>query len=597
MTYTNVTFSMWNFIKNVLAVATGFFLFTVLAIVGLVLIISTSTSDRVEHIKTQSVLKLKLDKEIVERESEEFFSGGSFSPSGSTIGLMDLIEAISLAKTDDNIKGIYLDVNSVRAGFASLEEVRNALLEFKKSGKFIVAYGESYTEGAYYLASVADKIFLPPSGSLEFNGLESEQIFFKGALEKLNIKVEVFKVGSFKSAVEPFLLDKMSDSNRVQVKSFLNSIYDTYLTNVAASRKIEIQKLKLISDSMLVHNAQDALDFGLVTDMKYYNETEAYIRSMTGQDSTTKLNFVGYSALLADHELKPSNSKNKVAVIIANGEIRSGKGNDEVIGSETLAAQIRKAREDNKVKAIVLRINSPGGSALASDVIWNEVVLTKKVKPIIASMSDVAASGGYYIAMACDTIVAQPTTITGSIGVFGLVLNVENFLKEKLGVTTDREKTGEFSDVGSATRTLTVYERKIIQQEVEQIYEEFTSKAAIGRKMSQEELKRCAQGRVWSGSEALKMKLVDKLGGIRDAVKLATEKAGLKEDYSLVYWPEQKNSFWKKLLSGINEVESTSTESILKKELGFVFPYVKSVKDLEQMNGIQARMTYKLLVK
>ena len=597
MTYTNVTFSMWNFIKNVLAVATGFFLFTVLAIVGLVLIISTSTSDKVEHIKTQSVLKLKLDKEIVERESEEFFSGGSFSPSGSTIGLMDLIEAISLAKTDDNIKGIYLDVNSVRAGFASLEEVRNALLEFKKSGKFIVAYGESYTEGAYYLASVADKIFLPPSGSLEFNGLESEQIFFKGALEKLNIKVEVFKVGSFKSAVEPFLLDKMSDSNRVQVKSFLNSIYDTYLTNVAASRKIEIQKLKLISDSMLVHNAQDALDFGLVTDMKYYNETEAYIRSMTGQDSTTKLNFVGYSALLADHELKPSNSKNKVAVIIANGEIRSGKGNDEVIGSETLAAQIRKAREDNKVKAIVLRINSPGGSALASDVIWNEVVLTKKVKPIIASMSDVAASGGYYIAMACDTIVAQPTTITGSIGVFGLVLNVENFLKEKLGVTTDREKTGEFSDVGSATRTLTVYERKIIQQEVEQIYEEFTSKAAIGRKMSQEELKRCAQGRVWSGSEALKMKLVDKLGGIRDAVKLATEKAGLKEDYSLVYWPEQKNSFWKKLLSGINEVESTSTESILKKELGFVFPYVKSVKDLEQMNGIQARMTYKLLVK
>ena len=597
MTYTNVTFSMWNFIKNVLAVATGFFLFTVLAIVGLVLIISTSTSDKVEHIKTQSVLKLKLDKEIVERESEEFFSGGSFSPSGSTIGLMDLIEAISLAKTDDNIKGIYLDVNSVRAGFASLEEVRNALLEFKKSGKFIVAYGESYTEGAYYLASVADKIFLPPSGSLEFNGLESEQIFFKGALEKLNIKVEVFKVGSFKSAVEPFLLDKMSDSNRVQVKSFLNSIYDTYLTNVAASRKIEIQKLKLISDSMLVHNAQDALDFGLVTDMKYYNETEAYIRSMTGQDSTTKLNFVGYSALLADHELKPSNSENKVAVIIANGEIRSGKGNDEVIGSETLAAQIRKAREDNKVKAIVLRINSPGGSALASDVIWNEVVLTKKVKPIIASMSDVAASGGYYIAMACDTIVAQPTTITGSIGVFGLVLNVENFLKEKLGVTTDREKTGEFSDVGSATRTLTVYERKIIQQEVEQIYEEFTSKAAIGRKMSQEELKRCAQGRVWSGSEALKIKLVDKLGGIRDAVKLATEKAGLKEDYSLVYWPEQKNSFWKKLLSGINEVESTSTESILKKELGFVFPYVKSVKDLEQMNGIQARMTYKLLVK
>ncbi|HWZ22543.1 MAG TPA: signal peptide peptidase SppA [Cytophagaceae bacterium] len=596
MTYTNVTSYMWNFIKNVLAVTTGFFLFTILGIIALVAIVYSSSSEKVENIKEQSVLKLKLDKEIVERESEELFSGGSFMLKGSSIGLIDLIEAISLAKKDEKIKGIYLDINSVHTGFATLEEIRNALLDFKKSGKFIVAYGESYTEGAYYLASVADKIFLPPSGSLEFNGLESEQLFFKGALEKLNIKVEVFKVGSFKSAVEPFLLDKMSDSNRVQVKSFLNSIYDTYLTNVAASRKIERQTLKLISDSMLVHNAQDALNYGLVTDMEYYNKAEAYIRSMTGQDGTAKLNFVGYSSLLEDHELKLESSENKIAVIIANGEIRSGKGNDEVIGSETLAAQIRKAREDSKIKAIVLRINSPGGSALASDVIWNEVVLAKKVKPIIASMSDVAASGGYYIAMACDTIVAQPTTITGSIGVFGLVLNVENFLKEKLGVTTDREKTGRFSDVGSATRTLTVYEKKIIQQEVEQIYEDFTSKAAIGRNMSQEELKHYAQGRVWSGSEALQIKLVDKLGGIGEAVKLAAEKAGLKENYSLVYWPEQKNSFWKKLLSGISDGEAT-TESMLQKELGSMYPYVKSVKDLEQMNGIQARMTYKLLVK
>ena len=588
---------MWNFIKNVLAVTVGFFLFTIVGIIALVIIVAASSSDKAEYVKPQSVLKLKLDKEIVERESDELFSGGSLLSKGSSIGLLDLVEAISLAKKDDNIKGIYLDLRSVRSGFATLEEIRNALLDFKTSGKFIVAYGESYSEGAYYLASAADKIFLPPSGSLEFNGLESEQLFFKGALEKLNIKVEVFKVGSFKSAVEPFLLDKMSDSNRVQVKSFLNSIYNTYLTNVAASRKVEFSKLKLISDSMLIHNAQDAMSYGLVSDLEYYNKVEEYIRTKTGQESKDKINFVNYTALLDDKELKVASSENKVAVIIANGEIISGKGNDEVIGSESLAAQIRKAREDSKVKAIVLRINSPGGSALASDVIWNEVLLTKKVKPIMASMSDVAASGGYYIAMACDTIVAQPTTITGSIGVFGLVLNVENFLKDKLGITTDREKTGEFSDVGSATRTLSVYEKKIIQQEVDKIYEEFTSKAALGRKMSQDELKRYAQGRVWSGTQAMKINLVDELGGINETVKIAATKAGLKDDYSLVYWPEQKNSFWKRLLTGISEEESAATTSVLKKELGSFYPYVNSVKELDKLNGVQARMPYALIIK
>jgi protease-4 len=588
---------MKSFIKSVFTVAAGLLVFTIFGFVTLVIIVSIFASGKDDTIKSQSVLKLKLDKEIVERESQELFSGGGFVPKGSSIGLMDLTKAISIAKTDENIKGIYLDVNTVRAGLASLEEIRNSLVDFKKSGKFIVAYGESYSEGAYYLASVADKIYLPPSGSLEFNGLESEQLFLKGTLEKLNIKVEVFKVGSFKSAVEPFILDKMSDSNRVQVKSFLNSIYDNYLTNVSVSRKIEKQKLKLISDSMLVHNGQDALDYGLITNLEYYNKTEEFIRSKTGQEKKDKIKFVSYSALLESQEYKSKSSDNKVAVIIANGEIRSGKGDDETIGSETLAAQIRKAREDDEIKAIVLRINSPGGSALASDVIWNEVLLTRKVKPIIASMSDVAASGGYYIAMACDTIVAQPNTITGSIGVFGLILNMEAFLKEKIGITTDREKTGLFSDVGSATRTLTPYERKMIQQEVEKIYDDFTSKASQGRKMTQDELKRYAEGRVWSGSEALNIKLIDKLGGINDAVKLAAVKAGLKENYEIVYWPEQKSSFWKNLLSGISDGEASTQEQILKKELGYLYPYLNSVKDLDKLNGVQTIMPYKLIIK
>jgi protease IV len=586
---------MGNFLKNVFSVVVGLFVFLFISFLGLLFIISLIASDGDLGIKSDSVLKLKLDREIVERESEKLFSAGSLLPAGSSIGLIDLKEAIAQAKTDDKIKGIYLELSTVQGGFASLEEIRNALLDFKKSKKFVVAYGESYSEGAYYLASVADKIFLPSSGVVEFNGLESELVFFKGTLEKLDIKVEVFKVGSFKSAVEPFLLDKMSDANRQQMKSFMNSIYDTYLENVAASRQIDLNRLRVISDSMLIHNGEDALKYKLVTDLDYYDKVEAFIRSKTGQKKEDKINFVSYSDILDNiEELELSDSR--VAVIVANGEILSGKGNDEIIGSETIAAQIRKARESEKVKAIVLRVNSPGGSALASDVIWNEVVLTKGVKPIIASMSDVAASGGYYISMACDTIVAQPTTITGSIGVFGLVLNVEAFLKGKLGITTDREKTGKFSDIGSPTRTLTAYEKQMIQKEVEQIYEDFTSKAAQGRKMPQEELKKYAEGRVWSGKEALNIKLVDTLGGLEDAIKIAARKAGLKEKYDVVYWPEQKNLYWKQLLSGMGD-EDAKVESVLKKELGFLYPYVRSARDLENLNGIQARMPYKLIVK
>lgn len=587
---------MGNFIKNVFTVVVGLFIFLIISFLGLLFIISMIASDGDVGLKSDSVLKLKLDKEIVERESEKLFSAGSLIPTGSTIGLIDLKEAIELAKKEDKIKGIYLELSMVRGGFASLEEIRNALLDFKKSGKFIVAYGEAYSEGAYYIASVADKIFLPPSGIVELNGLESELVFFKGTLEKLDIKVEVFKVGNFKSAVEPFLLDKMSDANRQQVKSFMNSIYDTYLTNVAKSRNIDLNRLTVISDSMLVHNAKDALNYNLVTDLEYYDKAEAFIRSKTGQQKDDKINFVSYSELL-DNKDQLELSDQRVAVIIANGEIITGKGNDEIIGSETIAAQIRKARENEKIKAIVLRVNSPGGSALASDVIWNEVVLTKGVKPIIASMSDVAASGGYYISMACDTIVAQPNTITGSIGVFGLVLNVEEFLKGKLGITTDREKTGKFSDIGSPTRTLTAYERQIIQKEVEQIYEDFTSKAAQGRKVTQEELKKYAEGRVWSGKEALNIKLVDTLGGIGDAIRIAAGKAGLKEEYDVVYWPEQKNLYWKQLLSGMGKDDDAEANVVLKKELGFVYPYLKSARDIEKLNGIQARMPYRLIIK
>ncbi len=586
---------MWNFIKNVFTVVVGLILFNILVLSGILLLVGVSSTKNTETINNQSVFQLKLDKEIVERENEKLFSGTSILPSGSTISLIELKRAIALAKKDDKIKGIYLDLSTVQAGFATLEEIRNALLDFKKSSKFIVAYSEYYSEGAYYLASVADKIILPPSGSLEFNGLESEVVFFKGALEKLDIKVEIFKVGTFKSAVEPFFLDKMSEPNKTQVASFMNSIYDVYLKNVALSRSIDKSRLKIISDSMLVRNAKDALNYKLITDLAYKNEADDFMRAKMNLSEKDELNFISYKTIV-DNDINLNTNEAKVGVIIANGEIISGRGSDDVIGSETIAEQIKKAREDDNVKAIVLRINSPGGSALASDVIWNEVVLTKGIKPIIASMSDVAASGGYYIAMACDTIVAQPTTITGSIGVFGLVLNTEKFLKDKLGITTDRVKTGEFSDIGSSTRSLTIYEKTIIQKEVDGIYEDFTSKAALGRKMTQEQLKKIAEGRVWSGNEALENKLIDVIGGLEDAIAIAQNKANLEGNYSVVYLPEQKNLFWKDVISGIGDEESAKWNK-LKSELGLFFPYFTSIKEIEKLEGVQARLPYKLIVR
>jgi protease-4 len=589
---------MWNFIKNVFAVLTGLVLFSIGSVVVFIIVIALvlNSSQSKEQLKANSVLKIKLDKEIVERENEDLLPNVRVFQSPAAIGLIELKQAIALAAENDDVRGIYLELSSVRAGFASLEEIRNALLDFKNSGKFVVAYGEAYSEGAYYLASVADKIILPPTGALELNGLESELVFFKGTLEKLDIEVEVFKVGTFKSAVEPFILDKMSDANRTQLRSFMNSIYDTYLSNVAVSRKIEKEKLKLISDSMLVRNAADALEYKLITDLDYYQEVENYIRSNVSTKEDEKINFVSYKKLLQDTKEEGAKDKKNIAVIIANGDIVSGKGNEDRIGSESLSAQIRKAREDKDIKAVVLRINSPGGSALASDVIWNEVLQTRKVKPVIASMSDVAASGGYYIAMGCDAIVAQPNTITGSIGVFGLMLNTEAFLQNKLGITTDREKTGAYADLGSSTRSLTDHERAIIQQEVDRIYEDFTSKAADGRNMSQDALKEYAEGRVWSGTEALRIKLVDTLGGLQTAIELAALKAGLEEEPQIEYLPKQKSSILKDFFDGMGEGEE-ETQALLQKELGIIYPYVKTIKDLDKLNGVQARVPYRLIVR
>jgi protease IV len=588
---------MLQFLKYVLATFTGLALFALVSFMLFFGIIATVSRDREVTLDRDSVLELKLDKPIEERAVENPFAGIPLplAQFQEVLGLDNILEAIRKAKADNRIKGIYLNTESLDAGMATVEEIRKALLDFKESGKFIVSYSDAISEKAYYLNSVADRIYLNPSGLIEFNGLSSEIMFFKGTFDKLGVTPYVFRVGEFKSAVEPFIQQEMSPANREQTRSFLNSLHDHSLHNIAQSRNKSYQELKSISDSLKVTNAREALDHGLVTHLGYYDELLDYFRTELGEeDPTKKPNVVSlgrYKRVTSDDERRTS--RNKVAVIYASGNIVDGEGDRGNIGGTKLSEAIRKVRFDKTVKAVVLRINSPGGSALASDIIWREVELTRAQKPVIASMSDLAASGGYYIAMACDTIVAHPTTITGSIGVFGMLFNLEPFLNDRLGITFDRVKTGPYADLPTLTRSLTAFEQRVLQQEVERIYEEFTSKAAQGRHITQEELKRYASGRVWSGVEAQERNLVDVLGGLDDAIRIAAAKAGLGDDYRVRRYPERK-SFFDEFFKGMRD---EARVHFLRRDLGEMFPFFQAYKKLEALQGIQARLPYDIRIE
>ncbi len=590
-----------QFIKFTLATILGLCLFFVL-LVFILVGIGASQDKEVVEVKEKSVLKLNLNVPITEISKSSPFEELGLPEAGSsesTIGLIDILKSIKAAKTDEKIKGIYIEVSMPQAGYAVLHEVREALADFKKSGKFVYAYSEVYTEGAYYVASVADKIMLNPAGGMEFNGLIVEKMYLTGMLEKIGVKPEIFKVGDFKSAVEPLMNKQMSEADRLQTSTYLNSVYDFYLSNVAQSRNIPLEDLRKISKEMLVRNVGDALKYQLITDSVYYDQVTDLLKKATGtdeKDEKAKINFISVKKYVkSDFVVNQNLSKDsRVAVIVAEGDIVSGKGDDESIGSDKIAEEIRKARKDSKIKAIVLRINSPGGSALASDVMWREVQLAKAEKPIIASMSAVAASGGYYMAMGCDTIVAQPNTITGSIGIFGVLVNAENLLKEKMGLSFDRVATGDYSGLGYPTRTMSDAEKQIIQRGIEEGYEKFTSKAAAGRRMHIDSLKKIASGRVWTGATAQQIGLVDVLGGLDVAIQLAAKKANLKEgEYSVKYMPHQKSFIDRLLDVGEKEVR----ERNIKSELGIWYPYYKQLKRLQTYEGVQARLPFELIIK
>ena len=590
-----------RFLRTVLATLVGLVLFFGILTLVFIGLASSAASEEAIEIEENSVLKIELNLPIVERDMEDPFSSFLFPGTNTgAIGLLSLKEAIKKAKNDANIRGIYLDAGFALAGFATLEEIRNELIDFKESGKFIVAYSEFMTEKGYYLASLADYIYLHPQGNLEFNGLAAEVTFIKNTLEKLGVEPQVFRVGDFKSAVEPLTRTSMSDSSRLQTQQYLENLYNVYLEGIEASRDIPVSDLRAIADSMKATVPLEAKNAGLITDTAYYDMVLQKIGEELDMDTnedglvdTDEIEFVSLKDYEKSLEQQPDDySRNRIAVIVATGNIVNGEGEGTVIGGETFAREIRKARLDDKIKAIVLRINSGGGSALASDVMWREVQLAKKVKPVIASMSDVAASGGYYMAMACDTIVAHPNTITGSIGIFSVIPNAQELLN-KIGVTTDVVKTGEYANIFSLARPLSEGEAMIIQNIIESGYEDFTSKAAQGRNMSIENMLAVASGRVWTGVEAKDRNLIDVFGGLDEAVAIAREKAGLDEDYQLRYYPRKK-TFLEQLMS---ELDGQISTYLMQRELGIAYPYVKTLKELEQLQGVQARMPFEISVK
>lgn len=586
---------MLKFLKYVLATIVGLLIFSFISILILLGIAASAASDDEVKVAEGSVLELKLDKKIVERDpknplAELGFSFGSFS---SSDGLDQIKAAIRRAKKDDNIKGIFLNMTFVDAGMGKLEEIRNELIDFKKSGKFVVAYSDLSMEKAYYVASVADRIYLNPMGTMEFNGMSSEMFFFKKLLDKLNIEAQIFKVGTYKSAVEPFFLEKASEANREQLNSFLNSINNYQLQNIAKARNLDVAELKNVQDNLLVRTPEDAKRYKLITHIGYYDEAISFMKEKAGKEEKDKLELVKLSKYKKVKDKDGSTSKNRIAVIYAEGDIVDGEGDDDNIGGRKYANAIRDARMDDNVKAVVLRISSPGGSALASDIMWREIQLTKKVKPVIASMSDVAASGGYYMAMGCDTIVAHPNTITGSIGVFGVIPNIQGFLNEKMGITVDHVSTGKFSESPTITRPMTAEEKQIVQNQINKIYETFTSKAAQGRGMTQDKLKEYASGRVWSGTEAKQRNLVDVHGGLETAIAIAAKKAGVEDDFRIKELPAHKSLFDELF----KDFGAQAKEQAIKAELGELYPYYKLYKKVETLQGAQARMPYELIVQ
>lgn len=594
---------MKSFFKYVLATVVGFVLINILMLIllfGFIGALATMGDKNVE-IKNNTVLEITLSNSISDRTSTNPFDNLDFMSMKSTQspGLNTILKSIRHAAADPKIKGIYLNITDIQSyflPFATAEEIRHALSEFKESGKFIYSYTNlGYSQTGYYLATVADSIFVNPETPLMLMGLGSNLIFYKDLLDKIGVQAEIIKVGKYKSAVEPFTRTEVSEANREQISAYMNSLWGTMLKSISASRHISVDSLNWLADHLNYRTTQEEMDFGLYDGVWYEDQMLLFLKEKCNIPADKKLSLTSlsdYGKNLTGKSL--ASGKNKIAVIYASGQIGMSQS-AKAIGPE-LAATVRKVRQDKNVKAVVLRVNSPGGSALTSDIIWREVELTTREKPVIVSMGNVAASGGYYISCAADTIVADPMTLTGSIGIYGQFFTGEKLIKDKLGMTSSSIKTNAHSDFGGAyplplpigNRPLNAYEKQVLQKYIENGYETFLSRVAQGRRMTRDEVHEVAQGRVWTGEQALQVGLVDVLGGLDEAIRIAAGKAGL-EKYSLSEYPVEKSPF-EELFSGLS---ASVKAKILNAELG---DYYGTFRDLKEMmntqQGLVAQLPY-----
>lgn len=589
---------MKDFFKMMFASMLGFVLISIITIfLFMAFIMAMLSFAQTEEVivNDNTILRMKLNYEITDRSvissMPSLLDVSSFKPKP---GLREILKSIENAKSDSRIKGIYLDLTDVPSGLATISEIRNALIDFKESEKFIYAYGNLYIQKAYYLATVADKVFLNPEGFVDFRGFNGNVMFIKGLLDKLDIEAQVIRHGKFKSAIEPLLYDKMSDENKEQTIAYIQSIWDNSLIDISQTRGLSISRLNEIADGLLAQSSDRAFENNIIDSLLYYDEFLALLAQELEVEEVLKDNLISLSKYGNAKSLNQDTkrSKNKIAVIFAEGDIGQGEGSETSIGSEGLARTIRSARLDESIKAVVLRVNSPGGDGLASDVILREVSLTQQEKPVVVSMGNYAASGGYYIACAADKIIANPSTLTGSIGVFGVIPNFKGFLNNKMGITFDGVKTNNNAEFISVTEPMTDYQKAVLKNEIERFYTTFIGHVSKGRGMTLEGVDEIAQGRVWTGSDALEIGLVDELGGLNKAIDVAADIAGL-EDFRTVDLPKQKEPIEQLIEELFGEMETR----ILRNELGEHYKYLEYINSVKEYSGVQARLPFEIEIK
>jgi protease IV len=591
---------MKDFFKYVLATIVGILAVSILSTIFFffVLGILVSVSEKQVVVKDNSMLVIDLGRQIVDRAPKDPFQNIDIPgfERMKMIGLDDIRASLEKAVNDDRIKGVYLKLSVINGGMASVEEIRNKLIMFKDScDKPVYAYGDVYDQKALYLSTVADQVVVHPLGSVDFRGLSSQLLFFTRALEKIGIDMQVVRHGKFKAAVEPFLLEEMSEENREQTMVYMNSLWNHMLNGISEKRNIPVDRLNNLADSVqTLKTGKEIAETGLLDAAKYKDEVLDDLRGITGVEDKKGIPIIDagrYAHVPVKSKSDKPFSRNKIAVIYASGDIGMSAGGSHVIIGDEIGKEIRKVRQDSTYKAIVFRINSPGGSVFDSEIIWREVKLAAEEKTIVASFSDVAASGGYYIACAADRIIAHPNTITGSIGVFGIIPDIEGLLKDKIGISTDVVETNENSSLIPITRPMTDYEHMLMKNSIEDIYNTFVVHVAEGRNMSKEEVDMIGQGRVWSGENAKELNLIDDFGGLEDAVKLAAEIEGL-ENYRTVALPALPDPFEQLFKGGTDDLRS----GILKKELGEKYRYYEYLKKASALRGIYARLPYDLII-